>query len=188
MTEVKFEVPTREQVSPANQEIFDNLQKNVGFVPNVYATYGKSEHGLGRYLAFSSGKTSLNTKQKEAVNLVVSQVNGCRYCQAAHTVIGKMNGFSDDEIVKIRLGAAPFDERIDALVKLSKSIVMNHGKPDTGALTNFFDAGFTEANLVDLILVIGERITTNYLNKTFGIPVDFPEAVELESQSLKLWK
>ena len=51
-----------------------------------------------RYLAFQTAKTSLNNKEKEAVNLVVSEVNGCRYCQSAHTVLGKMNGFSESDI------------------------------------------------------------------------------------------
>ncbi len=43
-----FEVSTREQVSPENQAIFDNLRKNVGFVPNLYATYAYSKNALGR--------------------------------------------------------------------------------------------------------------------------------------------
>jgi hypothetical protein len=33
-----FTVPTREQVSTNNQVIFDNLQKALGFVPNLYIT------------------------------------------------------------------------------------------------------------------------------------------------------
>ena len=82
-----FNVPTRDQVSPASQIAFDNLNKAIGMVPNLYAAIGYSENGLARYLAFQAGKTSLNNKEKEAVNLVVSEVNGCRYCQSAHTVI-----------------------------------------------------------------------------------------------------
>ena len=73
--------------------IFDTLNKALGFVPNLYATIAHSENGLAKYLAFQGAKTSLTNKEKEAVNLVVSQVNGCIYCQSAHTVLGKMNGF-----------------------------------------------------------------------------------------------
>jgi len=177
----KFEVPARDQVSPENQGIFDNLKDKVGFVPNVYATYAKSDNGLGRYLTFANGKTSLSAKEKEAINLVVSQVNGCRYCQSAHTVLAKMNGFSEDQIFQIRQGEAPFDKRIDALVKLSKSIALHHGRPEDETLENYFNAGYSESDLVDLILAIGDRITTNYLNKIFRIPVDFPLAPELGS-------
>ena len=84
-----FPVPTRDQVSASSQAQFDALQKAIGFVPNLYATIAYSENGLARYVAYQSAKTSLNNKEKEAVNLVVSELNGCRYCQSAHTAIGK---------------------------------------------------------------------------------------------------
>ena len=75
-----FNVPKREEVSSNNQAIFDNLEKAVGFVPNLFATYAYSENALANYLNLSNGKTSLNAKQKEVVNLAVSEVNNCIYC------------------------------------------------------------------------------------------------------------
>ena len=62
----KFTVPTREQVAPANQAIFDNLTKALGFVPNLYATIAYSDNGLGRYLAFQNAKTTLSNKRKRS--------------------------------------------------------------------------------------------------------------------------
>lgn len=94
----QFKVPTRADVSFTNQSIFDNLEKALGFVPNLYATIAYSDHGLARFLAYQNAKTSLTNKEKEAVNLIVSQVNGCVYCQSAHTVLGKKNGFTDEQI------------------------------------------------------------------------------------------
>lgn len=102
----QFTVPTREQVSADNQSIFDTLKKALGMVPNLYATMAHSENGLSNYLAFQGAKTSLSNKEKEIVNLVVSEVNSCVYCQSAHTVIGKMNGFTDDEIIGFRSASA----------------------------------------------------------------------------------
>lgn len=66
----QFNVPTRDEVSPNNQAIFDNLKSAIGFVPNLYATIAYSEHGLGNYLQLQNGKTSLSKKEKELVNLV----------------------------------------------------------------------------------------------------------------------
>ena len=108
----KFEVPVREEVGAENKTIFDNLKSALGFVPNLYAVLAYSDTGLGRYLQFQNGKTSLSNKEKEVINLVVSQVNGCRYCQSAHTVIAKMNGFTDQQILEIRSGEASFDNRL----------------------------------------------------------------------------
>ena len=67
-----FDVPQYDQVTPENQQIFDNLKSKVGFVPNIYATYAYSGTALGRYLTFANGKTSLSNKEKEVVNLVTS--------------------------------------------------------------------------------------------------------------------
>lgn len=174
-----FDVPTRNDVTEQNQQIFDDLESKVGFVPNIYATYAYSEHAPARYLAFANGKTSLNNKEKEVINLVVSQVNGCTYCQAAHTAIGKMNGFSEDETIELRKGHAPFNEKFDALAKLTKAVAENRGKISDVVLENFFDAGYTKENLVDVIVNIGEKATTNFLHNVTKIPVDFPAAPEL---------
>jgi uncharacterized peroxidase-related enzyme len=179
----QFTVPTREQVSPDNQAIFDTLNKALGFVPNLYATIAHSENGLAKYLAFQGAKTSLSNKEKEAVNLVVSQVNGCIYCQSAHTVLGKMNGFSAEEILKIRSGGSS-NEKLDALVALAKDITENKGRVSDSNLEAFYAAGYNDGNLVDVILQVSDKIAMNYLHNLTEIPVDFPLAEELETAAV----
>lgn len=174
-----FNVPTRDKVTEQNQKIFDDLESKLGFVPNIYATYALSKNAPARYLTFANGSTSLNNKEKEVINLVVSQVNGCTYCQAAHTQLGKMNGFTEDETVELRQGEASFNEKFDALARLAKAITENRGNISDDALLNFFDAGYTKENLVDVIVNIGEKVTTNFLHNVTQIPVDFPAAPEL---------
>jgi uncharacterized peroxidase-related enzyme len=169
-------VPSRAQVSAGNQAIFDNLQSKLGFVPNLYATIAHSETALGTYLALQGAKSSISTKEREVINLVVSQVNECRYCLAAHTALGKMVGFSDAQIIDIRKGRVPFDAKFDALAQLVRSITVNRGKADSAALDRFFAAGYTDGNLVDAIMVVGDKIISNYLHSTTQVPVDFPEA------------
>jgi AhpD family alkylhydroperoxidase len=172
-------VPTRDEVSPANQAIFDKLKSSLGTVPNLYATLAHSEHALGNYLAFQNAKSSITGKAREIVNLVVSQVNGCEYCLAAHTMIGKMNGFTDEQILEIRGGKASFDAKFDALARLVKNIAVNRGHADQALIDAFFAAGWTKANLVDTIVVIGDKTVTNYLHATTRVPVDFPAAPQL---------
>ena len=176
-----FNVPKREEVSSANQAIFDNLEKAVGFVPNLYATYAYSENALGNYLTFANAKTSLKAKEKEAVNLAVSEVNGCEYCLSAHTAIGKMNGFTDDQILELRAGRASFDNKLDALARLSRNITENRGVTDAAVLENFFEAGWTKENLIDTILLVGDKTISNYINNTAQTPIDFPVAQPLEA-------
>lgn len=176
-----FNVPKREEVSSNNQAIFDNLEKAVGFVPNLFATYAHSENALGNYLNLSNAKTSLKAKEKEAVNLAVSEVNNCIYCLSAHTAIGKMNGFTDDQILELRSGSASFDDKLDALAKLAKNITENRGATDATVLNNFFAAGWTKENLIDTIVLVGDKTISNYINNTTEVPVDFPVAQPLET-------
>lgn len=176
-----FNVPKREEVSAANQAIFDNLEKGVGFVPNLFATYAHSENALGNYLNLSNAKTSLKTKEKEVVNLAVSEVNNCIYCLSAHTAISKMNGFTEDQILELRAGGASFDDKLDALARLAKNITENRGATDAAILDNFFTAGWTKENLIDVIVLVGDKTISNYINNTTEIPVDFPIAQPLEA-------
>ncbi|HLN96310.1 MAG TPA: carboxymuconolactone decarboxylase family protein, partial [Flavobacterium sp.] len=96
-------------------------------VPNLYAVMALSETALGNYLAFQNAKTSFTNKEKQAVNLVVSQVNECHYCQSAHTLLGKMNGLTEEQTIEIRKGGASFDPKLDALVTLAKDITAHKG-------------------------------------------------------------
>jgi AhpD family alkylhydroperoxidase len=176
---ITINVPTRHEVSPANQAIFDKLKSSLGAVPNLYATLAHSEHALGSYLAFQNAKSSITGKAREVVNLVVSQVNACEYCLAAHTVVGKQVGFTDEQILEIRTGKASFDSKLDALARLVMDIVINRGHADQALIEAFFGAGWTKGNLVDVIVVIGDKTVTNYLHATTHVSVDFPAAPPL---------
>ncbi|WP_298497521.1 carboxymuconolactone decarboxylase family protein [uncultured Algibacter sp.] len=179
-----FNVPTREEVSENNQAIFDNLQKALGFVPNLYATYANSDTALENYLNFANAKTSLSAKEKEVVNLAVSEVNQCIYCLSAHTAIGKMNGFSEAQILELRAGQASFDNKLNALAKLAKNVTENRGRTDVDVLENFFSAGYTKGNLIDTISLVGDKTISNYIHSTTQVPVDFPVAEPLEAATV----
>lgn len=173
-----FNVPTRAEVSENNQAIFDNLQKALGFVPNLYATIAYSKNGLERFLAYQNAKTSLSNKEKEAVNLIVSQVNNCVYCQSAHLVLGKMNGFSEEQLLDIRKGKSS-DAKLNALVQLAAEITKTRGKAASGIVDTFFAQGYSNENLVDLMLQISDKTAMNYLHNLTQVEIDFPVAPSL---------
>ena len=140
-----FSVPARDEVTPENQALFDNLKKALGFVPN----------------------------------LVVSQVNTCEYCLAAHTAVGKMLGFTETQIVEIRRGRASFDTRLDALARFVREVAEERGHVSAQVTDAFLGAGWTQANLVDVIMIVGDKTISNYLHSVTKIPVDFPAAKKL---------
>lgn len=176
-----FNVPTKDQVNDTNKAIFDKLEGMLGFVPNLYATYAHSNNALSNYLTFANAPTSLKAKEKEVVNLAVSEVNECNYCLSAHTAIGKMNGFTDDQILELRAGNASFDAKLDALAKLAKNITENRGRAEEAVVNNFLNTGWTNENLIDTIVLVGEKTISNYIHNTTQVPIDFPVAQPLNS-------
>lgn len=181
---IHFNVPSREEVNPANQSIFDNLQSKLGFVPNLYATMAHSDTGLGNYLQLQAGKTSFSNKEKELINLVVSEFNNCDYCRAAHTAIAKMNGFSEDQILDLRAAQIDWNPKYAALARLSLAIVASKGQNVETELDSFYQEGYTKGHLVDLVIAIADKVVMNYLHNITQIPVDFPLAPELEASAL----
>ncbi len=172
----KMTIPNRENVSTDNQSIFDNLDKAVGFVPNMYAFMANSPTALGDYLTLQNRKTSLNNKEKEAINLVVSEFNNCDYCKSAHTTIGKMMGYTEEQTIEIRKGTAIFDSKLNTLVTLGKAILSTKGEVSENIKADFFNAGYTTENLIDVVFMIGDKIITNYLFALAKVPIDFPLA------------
>ncbi|SEL10494.1 carboxymuconolactone decarboxylase family protein [Parapedobacter koreensis] len=174
-----FRVPQRGEVSTHNQQLFDQLESGLGKVPNLYATMAYSNHALGAYLQFQGNPRSLSKKETEVVNLVVSQVNNCIYCLSAHTYLAQLAGFSEAETLEIREASVTFDEKLDALAKLTRSITTNRGEVNAATLDVFFEVGYTKENLVDTIVLIGDKTITNLLHAVTNVPVDFPLAKEL---------
>lgn len=177
----QFSVPTKSEVSERNQAIFDNVEQSLGFVPNLYAYYAKNETALSDYLNFQNRDTSLSKKEKEVINLVVSQYNNCQYCLAAHTAIAGMNGFTPEQIMEIRTGRANFDSKLNALAQFALATVENRGQVNPNSKEAFFGGGYTEANLIDVVLNIGDKIVSNYIHNIADFPIDFPAAPALDA-------
>jgi AhpD family alkylhydroperoxidase len=177
----RFTVPSKEGLSHPNRLIFDKLEQGLGMVPNLYAYFGHSESALANYLAFQQGQSKgvFNAREREAVFLAVSEVNGCHYCKSAHAYLGKLNGFSEEEVINIRLGNAS-DPKIRAITALASEIQETHGRPTEETLHNFFQLGYSQGALVDLVSLVADKVFANYIHNITKIPIDFPLAPELE--------
>jgi AhpD family alkylhydroperoxidase len=71
----------------------------------------------------------IKQQRKKVVNLAVSQLNGCKYCQA-HTATGKMNGFTDDQIIELRKGEASWDSKTNVLAQTAQRIAAERPNRD----------------------------------------------------------
>jgi len=165
-----------EEVTEHDRKLLYALQKSMGFVPNIYAFMTHSETALKRFLDFMEVPTVFNRVQTEAIHLVTSQMNQCPYCLAAHTVLAKNAGLSEKQIEAIRKGNVTWDEKLEILVNFTCELVKNRGKVSPGTIKRFYGVGYTDAYLVDLVMLVGITTVTNYINNATCIPVDFPEA------------
>ena len=167
-------------MSPEARVIFDQFQKRMGKVPNLYATMGYSANALKGFVDFDASFShgAFSGKEQEAIALVVSEVNGCKYCLAGHTAAAIRRGFTQAETLDLRRGEIA-DSRLDVIIKLAKSISENKGRADQALVDSFFAAGFDEGALMELVGLVTVRVFTNYVYALTEIPIDFPEAEPL---------
>ncbi len=179
-----LEALTREQVDSESQKLFDGLSQRIGRVPNIYATLANSNVALKANLTFGDLLKSgtFSGKEVETIALSVSVENECEYCLAAHTIVGKMMGFSDEQVSSIIEGKIS-DSKLKILSELCKEITSTRGNPKQASIDSFYNAGYTKASLVELIGLIALNTFNNYLNHIAGTEIDFPVTKTLESKN-----
>jgi len=170
-----------EEANTNSQAIFNNVKSKIGMLPNLYATMGVSDKLLGGFLSFTDTLKSgeLSGKEYEAVALTTSQVNGCAYCLSAHTTIGKMNGFTEEETLDIRNNSI-VDSKLNALVILASELADRKGKASDDTINNFFEAGYSKAAFAEVIGIVSLTIITNTVYHNGGFEIDFPKAQNIE--------
>lgn len=171
--------PNEAGLNKKNKGYLEYFNKRLGRTPNLLVAMMHSDQALSTYYTFHSRKTSLSKREIEAITLTVSQHNGAMYCLSAHTMIAKLNGFSDENILELRRASASFDGKLEALVKLAVYLARHTNSIDNSLLDNFFAAGYTKEHLIDMLQVIGDTVITNITGKVFQIPIDYPLAEEL---------
>jgi uncharacterized peroxidase-related enzyme len=158
-------------------DLFAAIAKAVGKVPNAYAEIGSnSPLALDAALKLDAavGKGSLSRKEIEAVKLAVSEANGCDYCVAAHTLMGRKAGLSDADLLAIRRGDATADERLDVLAAFARALVTSRGTVPAETVSAVKAVGYTDQQIVDAMLAITTITFTNLFNRVNDTVVDFP--------------
>jgi uncharacterized peroxidase-related enzyme len=174
---INFKVPTHNEVAPEAQATFDMLTKLTGKVPNLYATIGYSANALNSYMAYvqAQAKGTFHHKDREAIFLIVSQLNGCEYCLASHTQSAIKSGWTEDETLQLRAGKYD-DKKWTAIYHFIDSVIQNKGRVSSSILQAFYDSGYNEKAVMDLMVLINVMSFTNYTYRLINVPIDFPTA------------
>jgi uncharacterized peroxidase-related enzyme len=167
------------QATGRTAELFAAIKSKLGKVPNAYDAIGSnSPAALEALLNFDAklADTSLSKQDIEVIKLAVSEVNGCDYCLAAHTLAGRAAGLSADAMLAARRGTPGGNDRLDALATFVRAVAGSRGTVDAAVVAAFKAAGHTDAQVVDTIFAISSITFTNLLNRINDTALDFPKA------------
>ena len=172
-----FSVPSYEQVQPETQAIFDQFKQSMGMMPNLYAMIGYSGNALSSYTQYvrAQAKNTFHARDREAIYLIVSQMNGCEYCLASHTRSALKAGWKEEDTLAIRAGTHP-DKKWQTIYGIVRSAIENKGEVSDALLQDFFSLDYKEAALMDLFVLINVMSFTNFIYRLTKIPIDFPPA------------
>lgn len=165
-------------------ELCEQLQSIVpgNKLPPVYRQMGNSAEALSAYLGMEAAINagSLEPREAEAVKLAVSELNRCDFCLSVHTVKSKAAGLDADTQIQIRKGEATGDKRLDAIVSVARYFFEKPGTLPDELMATIRDAGISDKNLLDIVLVTSTIFLTNTFNHINDTELAFKPAPDLE--------
>ncbi|EOI3547705.1 carboxymuconolactone decarboxylase family protein [Cronobacter dublinensis] len=169
---------TESDATGKTAQLFSAIKGSMGKVPNAYLTIGSnSPDVLGQMLQLNAAlhKGSLSARELEAINLAVSEESGCDYCLAAHTLMAKKAGYTDEQTLELREARFSGDARIDVLVQFVQYLVSTRGTVSADRVASFREAGFSDQQVVETIGAVSAILFTNMVNRVNDTVVDFPK-------------
>ena len=170
----QFPIHTLATAPEASKPFLDGAQKAFGLVPNLIGEFAESPAVIEGYLALSGAlkKASLTDLEREVVLIAASIENGCHYCVAAHTTVTQAQKLDQTVIAAVRAGGPIAEARLEALRAFAVAVVRERGWVSDAEVQRFLDAGWTRAAVLEVVLGVGLKTISNYVNHIAGTPVD----------------
>jgi uncharacterized peroxidase-related enzyme len=172
----RIKIPTREEAPEASQQVLEHVNKMLGFVPNLQRLMSISPAALTGWAGLMGALSkTLDVKTRDGIALAVSEADGCNYCLAAHSYIaGKLAKIDADEIAINREGKSN-DPKRQAAIQFAKRLIETSGKVSDAEFAAVRDAGWSDANIIEMIALTAQFLLTNFVNNAVQTPIDFPE-------------
>lgn len=172
----RINVVTNETANSEQKELLDAIQSQLGMVPNFLKVFANSPSALRAFLGLHgiANEGSLDPQTRERIALGLAQQNSCEYCLSAHTAIGRKAGLSNEEIDANRAGTSQ-DAKAAVAVKFARSVAENTGEVTTAEITEARNAGYSDAEIVEIITHVGMNVLTNMIGKASRLEIDFPK-------------
>lgn len=174
----RIETLNPETTTGQAKELFNAVQDKLGFIPNLIKVFGNSPATLQSYLSLGEllGSGNFTNKFREQLALAIAEENACNYCLSAHTAIGKMNGLTEAQTEQNRQGLAN-DAKVQTGLQFAQSVTKNRGNVTTEEIQAVKAAGYSDGDILEIVLNVVANTLTNYVNHIAETEIDFP-AVE----------
>ena len=173
----RIPTPVSIDASPeASKGSLEAVNKLLGTVPNMFRLIGNSPQTLEGYLGLNSALASgsIDAPTRERIALAVAEINGCGYCLAAHNYLGtNLAKLSAEEIEANRRGTSN-DAKAAIAVGFAAKITKDRGQVSDGDVQAVRDAGYSDAEIVEIVGHVALNTLTNYINEVLGTEIDFP--------------
>ncbi len=171
---IQFQIHDKNSAPAASRPVLAQTEKVFGFVPNIIGMFAESPAALKGYtgVAGAFASSSFSAAEQQTVLLETSRENGCEYCMAAHSTVAGMEGVPEDVIRALRDGSPIDDPRLEALRLFTRKVVEGRGRLPNTDVQSFLDAGFTRAQILEVLLGVTQKTLSNYANHIAGTPLD----------------
>ena len=173
----RIATPSTIDASPtASQPLLEAVKKQLGVVPNLFRVVANSPAALEGFLGLSGalGRGKLDARTRARLALVVAEQNGCDYCLSAHTYLGKNATHLDDAELDANRDARSSDPRAAAALRFAAEVVRTRGHVTDDDLRAVKEAGYDDAQVIEIVLHVVLNTLTNYVNVVAGTEIDFP--------------
>jgi uncharacterized peroxidase-related enzyme len=161
--------------SPADSKpLLEVASKAWGFVPNLHAVLAESPVALEAYerLFGLVGRSSLSPVEQQVALLAVSVLHGCEYCTMGHTYLAR-SVKAPEAVVQALRGREPVpDARLQALRTFVEAVVRERGRAGDAAVEAFVRAGFSRAQVLEVVVVVATKTISNYVNHLTHTPLE----------------
>jgi len=172
----RFSILNANNAPEASKPLLGAVKAKLGIVPNMTGVMAAAPAVLEAYLGFSGalGKGTLNRETAEQIAVFVAQQNGCDYCLSAHTTIGKMVGLTPAQLQDARHGEGS-KLKITFALEFTGKLLANRGRVSEDDLAALKVAGWSDAEVLEIIGHVALNVFTNYFNVATDVDIDFPK-------------
>ena len=167
-----FAVHTPDTAPEASKARLAEAAKAWGFVPKLHGMLAESPVALEAHDALLGlvAKSSLTPVEQQVAYMAISVFHECEYCTMGHTFLSRQVGMPETAIQALRNGGPLADGRLEALRRFAEAVVRERGFVGDAAVERFLAAGFTKANVLEVVTVAATKTISNYTNHITHTP------------------